>query len=110
MSEPRLHSATATAEVPSQFGNLGHKSRLMAAVSTIRRHVGVVLAVDGDLLAALKQLFDDDRLIRDHTGTAVGVEETGAPSSALRTVGAVGRSGAYSARRSNGTGSIGLCV
>jgi len=47
----------------------------MAAVSTIRRHVSVVLAVDGDLLAALKQLFDDDRLIRDHTGTAVGVEE-----------------------------------
>jgi len=59
--------------VPSQFGNLGHKSRLMAAVSTIRRHVGVVLAVDGDMLAALKQLFDDDRLIRDHAGNAVGV-------------------------------------
>ncbi len=44
----------------------------MAAVLTIRPHVGVILAVDDDLLAALKQLFDDDRLLRHYAGNAVG--------------------------------------
>jgi hypothetical protein len=37
--------------------------------------VGVVLSLDDDLLAALEQLFDDDRLVRNHARNTVGVEE-----------------------------------